>query len=153
TFHQPDVERLLRGVVEETAGVELRCGVEVTHFENLDEGVRVTVRETDGSEGVYTARWLIGADGAKSYVRRSLEIGADKYGEDACWVVVDGHLHVSTGYKDDFIFFRHHTRPAMWIRLPEARVRMEFMVMDDDDPEEIITPEAIERISHGVLPA
>ena len=26
TFHQPDVERLLRGVVEETAGVELRGG-------------------------------------------------------------------------------------------------------------------------------
>lgn len=153
TFHQPDVERLLRGVVEETADVELRCGVEVIHFQNLDEGVRVTVRETDGSQGVYTARWLIGADGAKSFVRRSLEIGADKYGEDARWVVVDGHLHDSPGYEDDMIFLLHHTRPAMWIRLPGTRVRMEFMVMDDDDPDEIITPEAIERISYGVLPA
>src|SRR5699024_8249578 len=57
------------------------------------------------------------------------------------------------GYEDDMIFLLHHTRPALWIRLPETRVRMEFMVMDDDDPEEIVTPEAIERISHGVLPA
>ncbi|NWN89579.1 MAG: bifunctional 3-(3-hydroxy-phenyl)propionate/3-hydroxycinnamic acid hydroxylase [Micrococcaceae bacterium] len=153
TFHQPDVERLLRGVVDESAGVELRCGVEVMHFENLDEGVRVTVRETDGSQGVYTARWLVGADGAKSFVRRSLDIGADKFGEDARWVVVDGHLHDSPGYEDDMIFLLHHTRPAMWIRLPGTRVRMEFLVMDEDDPEEIITPEAIERISHGVLPA
>src|SRR5699024_2466871 len=93
TFHQPEVERLLRGICAAPAGEELRSAVEVTHFETLDEGVRVTVRETDGSEGVYTARWLIGADGAKSYVRRSLEIGADKYGEDARWLVVDGHLH------------------------------------------------------------
>lgn len=153
TFHQPDVEQLLRGVVAETAGVELRCGVEVLDFEDLDEGVRVVVREADGSQGEYTARWLIGADGAKSFVRRSLDIGADKFGEDARWVVVDGHLHDSPGYEDDMIFLLHHTRPAMWIRLPETRVRMEFMVMDDDDPEEIVTPEAIERISDGVLPA
>src|SRR5699024_566249 len=115
--------------------------------------VRVTVRETDGSEGVYTARWLIGADGAKSYVRRSLEIGADKYGEDARWLVVDGHLHDSRGYEDDMIFLLHHTRPALWMRLPGTRVRMAFMVMDDDDPEEIVRPEAIARSSHGVLPA
>ncbi|QZY50632.1 bifunctional 3-(3-hydroxy-phenyl)propionate/3-hydroxycinnamic acid hydroxylase [Leucobacter tenebrionis] len=152
-FHQPDIEALLRDVVDGLPNVDLRVGVEALAVRNTDIGVEVDIRDADGSETTLRARWAIAADGARSAVRQSFGIEADRFGEDRQWVVVDGHLVDSPGYEDDMIFLGHHTRPALWVRLPGSRVRMEFMVMPGDDPEEIVTPEGIERISHGVLPA
>lgn len=151
-FHQPDIERVLRHIVAETRGVELRCGYNVTAVENVDDGVEVTAVAEDGTESVLRARWVIAADGARSETRHALGIETDRFGEDAQWLVVDGQLVDSPGYADDMIFLGHHTRPALWVRLPGTRVRMEFMLMPDDDPAEIVTSEAVERISLGVLP-
>jgi 3-(3-hydroxy-phenyl)propionate hydroxylase len=152
TFHQPDVERLLRSKLDEFPSVELRNGHKVSSVENVDGGVLVNVEPLEGSPYSLRARWVIAADGARSEVRQSLGIQRTKLGEDADWLVVDGHLSDSPGLKSNMIFLGHHTRPALWVRLPGSRVRMEFMLMPGDDPNEIITPEAIERISRGVLP-
>jgi 3-(3-hydroxy-phenyl)propionate hydroxylase len=153
SFHQPDIERLVRDVVEATPGVELRSGVTVTSVCNVDGGVEVTAVGTDGAQQTFRARWAIAADGARSEVRQALGIGSDKYGEDAQWLVVDGQLTDTPGYTADMIQFGRHTRPALWLRLPGSRVRMEFMLVPGDDPEKIVTPAAVERISRGVLPA
>ena len=153
TFHQPDLEGVLREAITELAGIELRCGITADQVKNVVDGVEVTTIDAAGEKEVLRARWVIAADGARSSIRRSLGIVCDRFGDDADWVVVDGHLEDNPGYEDDMVFICHHTRPAMWIRLPESRVRMEFMLMEGDDREEIVTPEAIERISRGILPA
>lgn len=151
-FHQPDIERLLREVVDGTPGVELRRGLTATAVENVEGGVVVTVVDGDGEPSTLRARWVIAADGARSEVRHMLGVSTDRFGEDAPWLVVDGQLFDSPGYDDDMIFLGHYTRPALWVRLPGTRVRMEFMLMPGDDPDEIVTAEAVERISYGVLP-
>jgi len=153
SFHQPDVERLLREVVEATDGVELRSGVVATRVENTPDGVEVATRDEEGNERIVRARWAIAADGARSGVRRALGIETDKYGEDAQWLVVDGNLIDAPGYTADMVQFGRHSRPALWLRLPGPRVRMEFMLVPGDDPEEIVTATAVERISRGALPA
>ena len=108
---------------------------------------------SDGEESLIRARWAIAADGARSQSRKALNIETEKIGEDAQWLVADGILEDSPGLSSDMIFLGHHTRPALWIRFPGKRVRMEFMLMPGDDPEEIATPAGLERLSHGVLPA
>jgi len=153
TFHQPEVERLIRQRISELPNIELRRGVTAGEVRNISGGVEVNIVDSNGQEAVLRAKWLIAADGARSPIRRALEIESEKFGEDAEWVVVDGHLVDSPGYEDDMVFLCHHTRPALWIRLPGTRVRMEFMVMEGDDLDEIVTPAAIERISRGILPA
>ncbi|WP_324650625.1 bifunctional 3-(3-hydroxy-phenyl)propionate/3-hydroxycinnamic acid hydroxylase [Georgenia sp. H159] len=153
SFHQPDVERLIREVVATTPGVELRCGTVATGVRNVDGGVEVTTMAKDGTEEVLRARWVIAADGARSSVRHALGIQGDKYGQDAQWLVVDGQLVGAPGCAADMVQFGRYSRPALWLRLPGTRVRMEFMLMPDDDPNEIVTPAAVERISRGILPA
>jgi 3-(3-hydroxy-phenyl)propionate hydroxylase len=49
------------------------------------------------------------------------------------------------------VFIGRYTRPALWVRLPGDRVRMEFKVMPGDDPEEIVTPAGVARLSDGIL--
>lgn len=153
SFHQPDVEQLLREVVEDTPGIELRCGVKVTDLIDDEDGVVVRTLDSTRAGGTTRARWAIVADGARSEIRHALGIESDKYGEDTQWLVVDGRLVDHPGYEPDMIQFGRHTRPALWLRLPGDRVRMEFMLMPEDDPAEIVTPAAVERISRGALPA
>ncbi|CAH0225141.1 3-(3-hydroxy-phenyl)propionate/3-hydroxycinnamic acid hydroxylase [Arthrobacter sp. Bi26] len=153
TFHQPDIEVLLQEVVHELPGVELRRGMTVVSVRNVGQGVEVAVRDADGDDFLIRARWAIAADGARSQSRQALGIECEQLGEDAQWLVADGILEEGPGLSSDMIFLGHHTRPALWIRLPGPRVRMEFMLMPGDDPEEIATPAGVERISHGVLPA
>ncbi|MGO4492785.1 bifunctional 3-(3-hydroxy-phenyl)propionate/3-hydroxycinnamic acid hydroxylase, partial [Arthrobacter sp. 2YAF22_2] len=153
TFHQPDIEVLLQEVVEDLPSVELRRGMTVLSVRNAEEGVEVAVQNADGEESLIRARWAIAADGARSQSRKALNIETEKIGEDAQWLVADGILEGSPGLSSDMIFLGHHSRPALWIRLPGKRVRMEFMLMPGDNPEEITTPAGLERLSHGVLPA
>lgn len=152
SFHQPDVEELIRTRVKGLATVDFRAGDTVTRVENTDSGVIVTSIDQSGNEHVTTARWAIAADGARSEIRSSLGIESDKYGEDEQWLVVDGQLADAPGCEADMVQFGRFSRPALWLRLPGKRVRMEFMLMPGDDPDEIVTPEAVERISRGVLP-
>ncbi|MDQ7877132.1 bifunctional 3-(3-hydroxy-phenyl)propionate/3-hydroxycinnamic acid hydroxylase [Microbacterium sp. QXD-8] len=153
SFHQPDIEELLREVVAETPAIELRCGETVTDVESTEDGVLVVSSTAGGEVHTTRARWAIVADGARSEIRHRLGIASDKYGEDTPWLVVDGQLVDAPGYEPDMIQFGRYTRPALWLRLPGDRVRMEFMLMPDDDPAEIVTPAAVERISRGALPA
>lgn len=153
SFHQPDVERLIRAVVDDTEGVELRSGHRVTGVFEVGDGVKVRTVTSDGVEGATTARWVIAADGARSETRQRLGVRGQRFGEDAKWLVVDGQLVDAPGYDADMVQLGAYTRPALWLRLPGTRVRMEFMLMPGDDPEEIVTPQAIERLSRGVLPA
>ncbi|WP_185715059.1 bifunctional 3-(3-hydroxy-phenyl)propionate/3-hydroxycinnamic acid hydroxylase [Gulosibacter macacae] len=153
SFHQPDIERLMRTVVDAAEGVELRLGHRVTGVHEIDGAVNVRTVDREGAERVTVARWVIAADGARSETRQRLGITGEKFGEDAQWLVVDGQLVDAPGYAADMVQLGAYTRPALWLRLPGTRVRMEFMLMPGDDPDEIVTPEAIERLSRGVLPA
>src|SRR3954462_11878815 len=151
-FHQPEVDALVRAEVERLPGVQLRPGTTLLGIEQDEDGVLCRVQTADGASEVLTARWVIACDGATSTVRRLLGIATENLGSDDPWLVVDGHLRDAPGLPGDMTFLGHHSRPALWVRLPGDRVRMEFKVLPGDDPAEIITPEAVERISRGVLP-
>lgn len=152
SFHQPDVEALIRGRIESIDGVHLRSGETVHSVENTARGVEVRSTTNSGEERVTRARWAIAADGARSEVRAALGIESDKYGEDEQWLVVDGQLRGAPGCNADMVQFGRYSRPALWLRLPGDRVRMEFMLMPGDDPEAIASPDSVEQISRGVLP-
>ncbi|WP_054685066.1 bifunctional 3-(3-hydroxy-phenyl)propionate/3-hydroxycinnamic acid hydroxylase [Microbacterium sp. No. 7] len=152
SFHQPDIEGLIHDVLDDTSGVTLRTGVTVKKVEDVGDGVVVTSIDDAGALSVLRAKWVIAADGGRSEVRRALGIETDKYGEDEQWLVVDGHLTDAPGYDVDMIQFASHLRPALWLRLPGTRVRMEFMLVPGDDPQEIVTPAAVEKLSDGILP-
>lgn len=151
-FHQPDIEVLLRSEVDRQTSVSLRSGTTLTDLEHIADGVRCVVTDAEGSTEHLTARWVIAADGATSTVRRLLDVRTESLGSDDPWLVIDGLLDGEPDISGDMVFLGHYSRPALWVRLPGKRVRMEFKVMPDDDPQEITTAAAIERISHGVLP-
>ena len=152
-FHQPVFEPMLRAEIARVPGVELRTGTTVLDFTQDAGGVHCRVQNSSAGTETLSARWLIACDGASSAVRYQLGIRTETLGPDDPWLVVDGILRDSQGIPGDMVMLGHYSRPALWVRLPGDRVRMEFKVMPGDDRDEIVTPAAVERISRGVLPA
>lgn len=67
---QPVTDRLLTERATEL-GAEIRRGAEVSGFTQDDDGV--TVELADGTS--LRARWMVGCDGGRSFVRRTLGVG------------------------------------------------------------------------------
>jgi len=98
---QSDTERILGGLVERQ-GLSVEWQVELLGFEQDDAGVTARLRHADGREEEVRTDWLIGCDGARSYVREALEMPfeGETYNEyfaltDARldWSLPDDELH------------------------------------------------------------
>lgn len=150
-FHQPEIDALLRAEVERLPSVELRLGTKLLGIEEDTEGVHCRVETPEGTQRTLTARWVIACDGANSTVREAFGISLENLGVDDPWLVVDGHLHGTADIEGDMVALGRHSRPALWLRLPGDRARIELKVLPGDDPDEIITPEGVARLSKGLL--
>ncbi|MCW2713258.1 MAG: putative 3-(3-hydroxy-phenyl)propionate hydroxylase, FAD/NAD(P)-binding [Frankiales bacterium] len=84
-FSQPTLERRLRAHLATLEPVTVALGAELVSWHQDVEGVRA--RLGDGSR--VRASWLVGCDGARSYVRRSAGIVMTGRELERPWLVVD----------------------------------------------------------------
>lgn len=72
---QKFVERVLRKHAEALDGISINYGWRITDFAEAPDGVSVTAEDVEtGSVRVVRGKYLIGGDGARSFVRRQLGI-------------------------------------------------------------------------------
>jgi 3-(3-hydroxy-phenyl)propionate hydroxylase len=133
--------------------VDLRFGTEVTGFEQDDDGVTVLTRSASGAEGKLRTRFLVGADGARSIVRKTLgiEFGGLTYPETTLLVTtrfpfeehLEGISNVSYCWKDDGNF--------SLLKVP-GRWRVSIYPKEDLPIDDQLTPDAVERSLQEVVP-
>lgn len=98
-FYQPYLEDALgRAVREQHPAVEVFTGWEAVGLEQDADGVEVALREVARPNGArrtrtVRARYVIGADGANSFVRRACGIDREDLGFEEDWLVVDVRPH------------------------------------------------------------
>lgn len=137
-FDQPMLEAALRSAAS-GAGVDLRLGVEAIGLDNRPEGVRLTT-----TQGVLTARWLIGADGASSWVRSSLEIELDDQGFDQPWLVVDTtQLDPDLGLSPIVQQICDPDRVVTFVIGHGTRRRWEFQLAEHESSDDMLRPATI----------
>lgn len=71
---QDVLEPILRNAAEKLASVNLRFGTRVTEITQNEEMVRLSWEDANGVQGNTKARYLIAADGARSFVRDALGV-------------------------------------------------------------------------------
>ncbi|MCX7063219.1 MAG: FAD-dependent monooxygenase, partial [Proteobacteria bacterium] len=86
-FVQPELEAILRAELANIPTVDARFGALVTDLV-ANDGVKVTFEHNDQTHHA-SGRYLIGCDGASSFVRRALATEMEDLGFDEPWVVVD----------------------------------------------------------------
>lgn len=144
SFYQPELEAALRRRLGEHPSVEVRLGVTLRSF--VDKGQSVQANLMDGSGGVRSvrARYLVGADGACSVVRKGLGLDFEgrTFGQD--WLIVDA-LDVPAPI-DHVEFLCDPRRPTPHMVAPGGRQRWEFMLRADEQASEMERPAKVREL-------
>jgi len=88
--HQPTLETMFEEQVQRCDNVELNLGWEAVHASQTADHAELELRHVDtGETRTVRCRYLVGADGANSLIRRAIGSGQEDRGFEADWLVVD----------------------------------------------------------------
>jgi len=144
-FHQPDLERTLRAHLSDRHNIAVHLRSEVYAIE--ESAGHVTVKYEDlgrGKLGTIEAAYVVGADGARSLVRRLIGSEMEDLGLHERWLVFDAVLkHPWSVLGDDSVQFCDPARPATYVRGIGNRRRFEIMLHPGEDAAEMARPETV----------
>ncbi len=128
-FHQPDLERVIRDGLGRFEQVDLCTGTELLSFEDNGEKVTLQLRQ-DGKVIETQCRFLLGCDGAKSEIRKTLNIGfsGETYPQD--WLILD--IEKNPLPNNEVMFSINPERPSVTMPGPGDKRRWEFVVKKTD---------------------
>ncbi|WP_298355648.1 bifunctional 3-(3-hydroxy-phenyl)propionate/3-hydroxycinnamic acid hydroxylase [uncultured Litoreibacter sp.] len=147
-FNQPELEARLMDMAQALPTVSIERGWTAVDLVQSETSARVTLVDTakGQSRRKHDARFLVGADGANSFVREALGLKTVDKGYFFDWLILDMIP------PKDFV-----VSPAQWQlcdpRRPTTivpggpgRRRWEFMVLPDENSEDIAKPETAWRL-------
>ncbi len=149
SFIQPMIDAILFDGLKRFDGVHVEFGTELLSFQEEGERIRLDVTTAGGPRSVH-AKWLVGCDGGRSTVRKSLGIEFDGITDATRWVVIDLR-NDPVGLPDSYLHCVP-SRPYVSIALPHGMRRLEFMVFGDEAEEELCSPAGIQALLGRALP-
>lgn len=149
SFIQPMIDEILHDGLKRFDTVQVEFGSELVSFADEGEQVRLEIKRANGARTV-TAKWLVGCDGGRSLVRRTLGIEFDGITDATRWVVID-LKNDPVGLPDSYLHCVP-SRPFVSIALPHGMRRLEFMVFGDEAEEELCSATGIQALLARALP-
>ncbi|MBX2875187.1 MAG: bifunctional 3-(3-hydroxy-phenyl)propionate/3-hydroxycinnamic acid hydroxylase [Saprospiraceae bacterium] len=149
-FLQPVLEELLRAQFEENSNIRFYQGCEVNDLIEQSASVQLTALELRTQKEItIESKYLIGCDGGKSLVRKSMAVTFDSLNFDQSWMVVD--TFVKSAQDLELLPHLHQQicdpyRPVTYVPGVGNHRRFEFMLRADETPESIAEPEMIHRL-------
>ncbi len=135
--NQMYVEQFLLEQARRSANITIRFGWQVEKFEDDADGVTIEAESAAGANEarheIWRAQYLVGCDGGRSFVRRSLalryhgfaKLDAPHYGGR----MVATHMRAPTLYRD---FLAHRHGWQYWVVNPEVRATIISLAGDEE---------------------
>ncbi|SCL14156.1 flavoprotein hydroxylase [Micromonospora nigra] len=136
SFYQPGLEARLAARGAALPGIEVLRGCEVTAMTDRGDGVDVTAVDTDGGVHAFTAAWVLGCDGANSFVRRWMNATVTDLGFTHDWLVCDVVLNEPHEFKPNNLQICDPARPRTAVSAGPGYRRWEFMRVPGETLEE-----------------
>ncbi|WP_431145495.1 FAD-dependent monooxygenase [Pseudomonas alvandae] len=100
---QPQTEKILLERLN-LLGADVEWNTELVDIENQPGAVHMALRRADGSEESVTSRWAVACDGARSNIRKRLDMTFEGSSYDRFFMLADADIEWS-GSKDEGAFF------------------------------------------------
>ncbi|MFO1304376.1 MAG: FAD-dependent monooxygenase [Burkholderiales bacterium] len=120
---QSQTERLL-GAHLASLGVEVERGTKLTGLFTGPNDVTCTLQRDDGSTERTTATWLVGCDGARSFVRQALDLAFEGDTIDETFVLADLYVDGDAVPKDELAIFWHEDGIVVFFPIGPRRYRI-----------------------------
>jgi 3-(3-hydroxy-phenyl)propionate hydroxylase len=137
-FIQPAVDAELLDALSRFEHVDVRFSHTLVGYVDDADGVTATVGLADGSETTIRARYLVGCDGGRSVVRKSMGVTFEGQSSPTRFLVVDIN-NDPLGTPNAYLG-ADPVRPYVSIGLPHGVRRFEFMIFDDETDEQVADP-------------
>ena len=147
-FHQPELEAVLRDGLQRWPGVQLLTQHEVTALTDTGDGVQLQVTDlAQGRAFTLCAAYVVGCDGARSLVRKTIGSTQLDLGLHQPWLVFDVRLKEAVPKLPPYtVQHCDPARPMTLCNVTGNRRRWEIMLMPGDDPADLVQPETLWRL-------
>ncbi|MEB3960825.1 bifunctional 3-(3-hydroxy-phenyl)propionate/3-hydroxycinnamic acid hydroxylase [Streptomyces kunmingensis] len=126
SFYQPGLESALVGRGSQLRNLRVLRGYEAVGLTEEDDSVRLTVRAAAGDE-VLAARWLVGCDGANSFVREHLGVTVSASDYAADWMACDVMPHDPEAFPSQNVQVADPAQPRVDLSAGPRHSRWEFL--------------------------
>ncbi|MEU6996434.1 bifunctional 3-(3-hydroxy-phenyl)propionate/3-hydroxycinnamic acid hydroxylase [Streptomyces sp. NPDC046465] len=134
SMYQPALEEALAARAESLPGLRILRGHEVVDLADSGDRVSLTVQGPEG-RGEFTARWVIGCDGANSFVRGAVSVGVKDLGFSNDWLTCDVILHGPREFRPNNLQVCDPARPRTEVSAGPGHRRWEFMRVPGESAE------------------
>jgi 3-(3-hydroxy-phenyl)propionate hydroxylase len=135
TFVQPDTEQALRDKLAGYKDADVFLSTTGVFLEQDEASVSLKAKRETGDKFEISARYLVGCDGANSFVRKHLGIGLEDLAFDEWWMVVDT-LTSDPGKRPAKSYqYCWPSRPGTFVPGPGSLRRWEIKLLPGEDPE------------------
>ncbi|WP_443032590.1 bifunctional 3-(3-hydroxy-phenyl)propionate/3-hydroxycinnamic acid hydroxylase MhpA [Streptomyces sp. DH41] len=154
TMHQPALEELLAARAASLPGITVLRGHRVVDITERDERVTLTVETDDGADRAVVARWVVGCDGANSFVREHLDVPMTDLGFSYEWLLCDVELREPREFTPTNVQICDPARPTTLVGSGPGHRRWEFMRLPGESSAELNREETAWRLlkPFGVTP-
>jgi 2-polyprenyl-6-methoxyphenol hydroxylase-like FAD-dependent oxidoreductase len=140
-FHQPALESALAAAAA-ASGLTVLRGYEAVQLTETPGSVEIVARDVRGGQHGFTAAWVIGCDGANSFVRGHMPTGMTDLGFFYDWLIVDVVPGQARSWNPVNLQVCDPGRPTTAVSGGPGRRRWEFMRMPGESVEELNTEQA-----------
>ena len=145
-FYQPELEEFIRASVESENNILIKEGTELLSFEDTSEGVYLNCKNSDG-DLTFFSKYLVGCDGASSFVRRELDVDLEDFEYNQEWLVCDAHLTKKINIPEkEAMQVCDPKRPGTYVPGRRGHLRFEFKKMPGEDSKELEKDENVWKL-------
>ena len=145
-FYQPELEGFIRASVESENNIVIKEGTELLSFDDSDEGVYLYCKDSKG-DLTFFSKYLIGCDGASSFVRRELDVDLEDFEYNQEWLVCDAHLTKKINIPEkEAMQVCDPKRPGTYVPGRRGHLRFEFKKMPGEDSNELEKDENVWKL-------
>ncbi|MCX5390529.1 bifunctional 3-(3-hydroxy-phenyl)propionate/3-hydroxycinnamic acid hydroxylase [Streptomyces sp. NBC_00094] len=154
SMYQPGLESALIARGEELPQLTVLRGYEAVDLTETGDGVELAVESRDGERRLLRGRWIVGCDGANSFVRRRIGSPAVDLGFHHEWLICDMVLHDRREFVPNNLQICDPARPRTQVSAGPGHRRWEFMLLPGERKEEMDTAETAWRLLElcGITP-
>ncbi|UJW29890.1 bifunctional 3-(3-hydroxy-phenyl)propionate/3-hydroxycinnamic acid hydroxylase [Saccharothrix sp. AJ9571] len=127
SFYQPALESALIGRGASLPNLRVLRGHTVVSSTEDADGVELVAEAADGTARTFAGRWLIGCDGAGSFVRDRIGTTITDLGFAHDWLICDVTLHEPREFKPNNLQICDPARPRTAVSAGPGHRRWEFM--------------------------
>lgn len=141
SLHQPHIEASMQQRIAACSNVDVHWGSEVTALNERGDAVEVTVQTPHGVE-IVTASYVVGMDGASSFVRRALGIDLEVlHTHTDQWILTDFDILDPAVSPPPTIINMRPAGPYFWGPNGAGRCRTDVRIMPGQDAAELMDDE------------